>query len=272
MTAARRRVCITRHLTAGGDVDIVSESANTARVVAAREPELYGFVWQGKQYEGLVCNAMEYVWSFGGSLSGGRAEVEAAARALGFMRALVTDGVTPAFVTTLTEEPSRILFGKGRAVFLRNWPYAWKLFEREDSMVRGKVGVMSLPSAPGQLPASTLGGWQLGVNAFSKRPREAEQLVAYLARPSSQKALALAYGYSPSRRSLYEDAALLSAQPFVASLRDIFDAARSRPVTPYYMELTQGLQAELSAVVAGVRTPTQALATISPMIESVAVQ
>ena len=33
----------------------------------------------------------------------------------------------------------------GRAVFLRNWPYAWNLFQRPGSPVRGKVGVAVLP-------------------------------------------------------------------------------------------------------------------------------
>ena len=29
---------------------------------------MYGFIWQGKQYEGLVCNVLEYLWSNGGAV------------------------------------------------------------------------------------------------------------------------------------------------------------------------------------------------------------
>ncbi|HSD43172.1 MAG TPA: ABC transporter substrate-binding protein [Burkholderiales bacterium] len=233
---------------------------DAARVVTRQRPGLHGFVWQGKQYEGLVCNALEFVRSHGGDLAA--AQADAAARGLAFMRALVTEGVTPAYVTTLTEEPTRVIFGRGGALFLRNWPYAWRLLEREGSPVRGRVGVSVLPHAPGHAAAATLGGWQLGVNAHSPRPESAERLAAFLAAAPAQKALALAYGYSPPRRSLYDDAELAAAQPFIARLRAVLEAARPRPVSPQYVALSQTLQAQFSAVLTGARAPETALAAI----------
>ncbi len=231
-----------------------------AHAVTRAASDVHGFVWQGKQYEGLVCNALEFVWSHGGGLD--EADVPAAARGLAFMRSLVTANVTPDYVTTLTEEPTRVAFGRGGALFLRNWPYAWRLFERADSPVRGRVGVSVLPHAPGAAPAATLGGWQLGVNAFSPRPEAAERLAAFLTAAPAQKALALAYGYSPPRRSLYADAELAAAQPFLPRLRAVLEAARPRPVSPHYVALSQTLQAEFSAVLVGERAPESALAAI----------
>lgn len=236
------------------------ELVSTARAIKRVQPALHGFVWQGKQYEGLVCNALEFVWSHGGDLAAAHADT--AARGLAFMRRLVTGGVTPEFVTTLTEEPTRVIFGRGNAVFLRNWPYAWRLLERDGSAVRGRIGVSILPHAPGHASAATLGGWQLGVNAFSTRTEAAEHLAAFLSAAPAQKALALAYGYSPPRRSLYEDAELVAAQPFTASLRTVLEAARPRPVSPSYVALSQTLQAEFSAVITGARAPEDALAAI----------
>ena len=240
-----------------------AELAHAAQVVTATRPDLYGFVWQGKQYEGLVCNALEYIWSFGGEAPATDAVATASAHGLSTMRSLVTAGITPDLVTTLTEEPSRVIFGRGRAVFLRNWPYAWNLFERDGSAVRGKVGVSALPHAPGHAAAATLGGWQLGVNRYSQRRQAAERLAAFLASPAAQRALALAYGYSPPRRSLYSDPELGAAQPFLASLRGVFETARPRPVSPYYVALSQEMQAQFSAVLTGRRAPEAALAVIS---------
>jgi len=250
--------------------DTWSELAEAARAVTAGERGMRGFVWQGKQYEGLVCNALEYLWSNGGGvLDGGRLVLDSESNraALAYMRDLVTSGITPAFVTTLTEEPAREIFGRGAAVFMRNWPYAYRLFEEPGSAVRGKVGVRALPHFAGGQSAATLGGWQLGVNRYSRYPLAAERLAQYLTSPAAQKALALAYGYAPPRRSLYADPELLAAQPFLVELRAIYEQARPRPVTPYYVRISQVLQSAISGVLAGLETPQHALGDAQREIE-----
>jgi multiple sugar transport system substrate-binding protein len=245
--------------------------AHMATAISAREPGMSGFVWQGRQYEGLVCNALEYMWSNGGAvLDGARVVIDSSAnrQALGFMAGLV-GRLTPGSVTTATEESSRLLFGQGRAVFLRNWPYAWALFERNGSPVQGRVGVSVLPHFPGHASAATLGGWQLAINARSPRTHAAEQLVTFLTSAEAQRELALAYGFQPTRIALYDEAGLLAAHPFLAQLRDIFAAARPRPVTPQYVRISQVLQGELSAIVSGLKSPDEGLAAAQRQIEGI---
>jgi multiple sugar transport system substrate-binding protein len=249
------------------------ELAETARAITLREPGTYGFVWQGKQYEGLVCNVLEHLWSAGGAVLQDDAVTIASPeniRALAFMRRLVDpDSVTPDFVTTLTEESSRTIFGSGRAVFHRNWPYAWGLFQREGSAVKDKVGVTLLPHYPGHGSTATLGGWQLAVNARSRQPEAAEKLVAFLSSAKVQQAVAVAYGLSPPRRALYADPQLLAAQPFMAQLVAAMENARPRPVTPLYIAISQVLQAEFSAAVAGASTAETALARAQAQVEEI---
>ncbi len=244
---------------------------HSASVIISSEPELYGFLWQGKQYEGLICDVLEYLWSHGGDvLQGNRVVIDSAEnrRALSFMKDLIdTYRVTPAFVTTATEEPTRHIFGKGGAVFMRNWPYAWNLFQRDGSAVKDKVGLSPLPAAPGHRSASTLGGWQLGVNRFSRHPREAERFIVYMTSYETQKLLSLTIGYKPTRKALYRDEDLLAAQPFMAELYGVFERARPRPVTPYYMMLSQVLQPEFSAVLAGIKDPGEALRAAQKQME-----
>lgn len=249
--------------------------ARAARTISAREPGVHGFVWQGKQYEGLVCNGLEYMWSAGGAVTRGeRVVLDSAAnrRALGFMRALLVEGISPELVLTATEEPARRIFGSGRAVFMRNWPYAWNLLQQPDSAVHGRVGIAPLPHFAGQRPAATLGGWQLGVNRRSRHPEEAKAFVRFMTSPQAQRRLARDYGLHPARRALYRDAALLAAQPHLAPLRAVFELARPRPVTPYYPRLSQVLQSELSAVVAGLRPPGAALAAAQQRAEAILAQ
>jgi multiple sugar transport system substrate-binding protein len=242
----------------------------TALYVTSRERGLYGFIWQGKQYEGLVCNTLEYLWSNEGDvLRDGKVVIDSPENiaALGFMRDLITRyKVSPPLVTTAVEESSRHIFGNGRALFMRNWPYAWNIFEQKGSPVRGKTGVAPLPAFPGGKSASTLGGWQLGVNRYSRHPEEARRLVAFLTSPEAQKRLALTIGYKPTRRSLYHDRELREKQPFIAGLYDIFMEARPRPVTPYYMMITQVMQSEFSAALVGVKTPEAALRSAGKQI------
>lgn len=239
------------------------ELVETARYITAKEPDVYGFLWQGKQYEGLVCNVLEYFWSNGGEiLDEGNLVIAGPENryALDFMRDLIIKyKITPPLVTTATEEPTRHIFENGRALFLRNWPYAWNIFEQEGSSVRGRVGVAMLPSFPGKKAAAALGGWQLGINRHTRHPAAAKKLISYLVSPEAQKYLALAIGYKPARKSLYRDTDLRREQPFIASLYDIFMQARPRPVTPYYMMMTQVLQPEFSAAVTGIKTSEAAL-------------
>jgi multiple sugar transport system substrate-binding protein len=244
-----------------------------ASEVSRKEPDLYGFIWQGKQYEGLVCNVLEYIHSNGGNiLKHGRVVIDSPENieALGFMRDLIYKyHVTPVLVTTMIEEPTRHIFGKGKALFMRNWPYAWNIFEADDSPVKGKVGVSVLPEFSGHKSSPTLGGWHLGINVYSKHPEMAERFIEFLTSYEVQKTLSLTIGYKPTLKSLYKDPDLILAQPFTTSLYDAFEHARPRPITPYYMMISQAIQPEFSAVLSGIKKPEEALKAAGAQIEQI---
>ncbi len=244
-----------------------------AMTITSLEPDVYGFIWQGKQYEGLVCNALEYMWSNGGEIIKDEKVVVYSPKnvaALEFMRNLINEvEISPELVTTAIEESTRHIFGQGKALFMRNWPYAWNIFQKEDSPIKGKIGVSTLPSFPGHNPASTLGGWQLGSNKYSKHPQAAEKLIKFMTSAEIQKELALSIGYKPTRIALYKDEDLLREQPFLGMLYDVFLHAKPRPLSPYYMQITQILQPELSAILTGSKSPEEALKSAQKQIEKV---
>jgi multiple sugar transport system substrate-binding protein len=124
------------------------------------------------------------------------------------------------------------------------------------------VGLAALPTVDGAHPgAGALGGWQLAVNAHSppERRRAAEALIRHLTSHEANVQLALHYGRNPPRRAPYDDARLREAVPFIAQLRTQVEAARPRPVTPYYTLISDVLQGEFSAAVSGLRSPQAAL-------------
>jgi multiple sugar transport system substrate-binding protein len=241
--------------------------ALAAAVEEARRirPDILGWLWQGKQYEGLVCNAYEAIWGHGGtSWIDGRLVIDTkeARDALAFLRGTVLQRVSPKTVLSAGEEESRRAFQNGRAVFMRNWPYAFAELGRPGSVVAGKVAVSPLPTSSGAPGAGAIGGWQLAVNARSPPERRAAALglVAHLTSLEANIDMAVQYARNPPRRAAYDDPRLKERAPFIASLVPILAHARPRPVTPYYGRLTDILQSEFSAAVAGVRSPAAALA------------
>ncbi|MBF5046600.1 ABC transporter substrate-binding protein [Aggregicoccus sp. 17bor-14] len=245
----------------------------TREALAHGPPGLQGYLWQGRQYEGLNCNVYEALWGHGGEAVApdGRVLLDTpeALAALGYLRGLITSGVSPGSVTAAGEEEARRVFQDGRAVFMRNWPYAWAEAQAPGSPIRGRVGLSTLPTEDGRPGAGALGGWQLALNAHSppERRRAAEQLIAHLTSLEANVQLALHYGRNPPRRAAYDDARLRAQVPFIAQLRTMAEAARPRPVTPYYALLSDVLQGEFSAAVSGLRPPEEALSRAQARVD-----
>jgi multiple sugar transport system substrate-binding protein len=241
-----RRDLLARHGLAPPET--YAELGRQALLVRAAAPRLHGFLWQGRQYEGLTVNVLESFWAAGTELLAPDGDLlpqpALAIGALAERRRFITSGVSPELVTGADEELTRREFGAGRAVFLRNWPYALGLFEAPGSPVRGLVAIASLPGA------GALGGAHLAVNARTRHPEAAWQLVSFLTRPESQRVIAAAVGLHPTRPTLFDSPELLA----------IFRLARPRPVTPWYQTVSVTLQPELSAAVTGVKSPERALA------------
>jgi trehalose/maltose transport system substrate-binding protein len=228
-------------------------------------PRRWGFVWQGSQYEGLVCNFLEVLHGCGGfwidpdTLDVGldRPEAAAALRTLrGFRQ---PGGISPPGVTTYTEEESRRLFQDGRVVFLRNWAYVWRISQREGSPIAGKVGVEPMVHAPGRTSAGTLGGWGLGISRFSRNPGLAAAFLVHATSLESQKALCLPTGFAPARRAAYHDPELLAANAILADIERYQLHAVARPAIARYARASDILQRRLSASLAGLEEPEAAL-------------
>jgi trehalose/maltose transport system substrate-binding protein len=216
-----------------------AELADTAKAIVEGENNLslQGYVWQGKAYEGLVCNALEWIASYGGGSivdSDGKVTIDnpQATKALEVAKSWIGT-ISPKGVLSYSEEESRGVFQSGNAVFMRNWPYAWALANAGDSPVKGKVGVAVLPQGDGSQArhAAALGGQNLAVSRYSAHPKEAADLVRYLTSAEEQKRRAHEGSFNPTLRSLYSDTELMSANPFYKDFLPIVESAVARPST-----------------------------------------
>jgi trehalose/maltose transport system substrate-binding protein len=234
------------------------ELVDQAKTIVAREkdPLLSGFSGQFKQYEGLVCDMMEYILSNGGALWDEKRLVSAlqqpqAVEAVRFVRDKIIGEISNRGVLAYQEPESLALFTQGNAVFHRNWPYAWKIAnDPELSKVAGKVAMATLPGFPGHHGVATLGGWQMGVSRFSKKPDLAWRFVDFMTSPEMQKRIALVTGRPPTRAALYDDPELRQKIPKLPSLLENFKQAVPRPTTPVYVPLSNIMQRYFSSALA----------------------
>jgi trehalose/maltose transport system substrate-binding protein len=244
------------------------------RAVGRRD--MVGYVFQGKAYEGLSCNALEWIASNGGgtvvapdggiSINNAKAAqaLDAAARWPGT--------IAPRNVVSFAEEEARSVFQNGNAVFMRNWSYVWDLAQKDDSKIRGKIGMAPLPHGEGGKSASTLGGWQLAVSKYSAQPALAADLVMFLTSKEMQKKRALLAGSLPTQPALYSDPQLLKAAPYFAQLAGTFASATTRPSTvtaDKYNAVSAALWNAAQATLAGRANGTEAVKAVEKDLRKV---
>jgi trehalose/maltose transport system substrate-binding protein len=204
---------------------------------AAGKGDFWGYVWQGNAYEGLTCDALEWVKSFGGGQivePDGTISInnEKAAKALETAKGWVGT-ISPEGVLAYGEEESRGVWQTGNAAFMRNWPYAYGLGNGDDSAVKDQFAVTTLPvGAEGDTSAATLGGWNVAVSKYSAHQEAAISLAMYLAGPEAQKQRAIAESNLPTIIALYDDADIAAAQPIIPQWKDVFLNAVPRPSAP----------------------------------------
>jgi multiple sugar transport system substrate-binding protein len=244
-----------------------SELVTLSQEITPERNDFYGFVWQGAQYEGLICNFLEFAGSNGGGIRIEQGAVHVNTpenrEAVEFMKALIHEYEIspPSTYTEMKEEEVRLWFQQGKAMFERNWPYAWKLHQSDDSPVQGKVGIAPLPHFADGESKSTLGGWHVGISKHSDNKEDAWRLVEFITSRETQTRLALELGWNPGRVEVYTDSTVLEQMPHFAELRDVFDNAIARPHVPYYSQLSTVLQRRLNSVLAEKTPVDEALAT-----------
>jgi multiple sugar transport system substrate-binding protein len=233
-----------------------------------------GFVFQGKQFEGLITNYLEFLWSNGGDvLDGNKVVVNSpeAVEALQYMVDLIQkEKVAPEGVTTYDTEDSRRLFTEGKSVFLRNWPYVWATSTAAESKVAGKVGIAPMPKGPkGKSGAASLGGWNLAISKFSKNQDAAWKFINFAISEEGQKINAVDAGRIPTLEKLFSDEKVLEKNPYFKDLYPVFLQAKPRPVSPQYPAISEKLQIHVHNALVGQESAQKALDNAAKEIKQV---
>ncbi|MFL5921192.1 MAG: ABC transporter substrate-binding protein [Gaiellaceae bacterium] len=178
----------------------------------------YGFVFQGNAYEGLTCNALEWIASAGGGtiISGGKATINNA-KARTILDAMRTQigKTTPRGVTSYQEDQTEHAFDDGNAAFARNWPYQYGIGATAGSKVKGKFSVTVLPHGTKGKSVGTVGGWQLAVSKYSKHKDAAIEFVRYMTSPAVEKFDALTNSNVPTIISVAKNKQVRAKNPYL---------------------------------------------------------
>jgi multiple sugar transport system substrate-binding protein len=176
---------------------------------------------------------------------------EAGRRAADVMRTVATSGaVGPAF-STEGEDESVQGFEGDSAGFMVNWPFVWPRANSAveegtlDASVPADYGWTLYPSVdPGTPSAPPYGGINLGVGAFSQHPDLAYEATECITSDENQAYYFVSNGNPASSAAVFDDPDVLKQFPMAPVIRQSLEQAAPRPQTPYYSEVSGGIQRE----------------------------
>jgi multiple sugar transport system substrate-binding protein len=214
--------------------------------------------YQGRDYEGLTVAFLEVAYAAGAEEivtpeHNANLRQGPAYAALQLMVEGIRMHAVPREIVVHKEEESLRAFGRGKADFMRHWPYASAALQAYPKVV-GRVGVAPLPAWEDRPRASVLGGHVLVVSASSKNPGAALKLVEYLTSREIIKRDAIEFSLAPTLWELWDDPEVRSALPAFRHLKEAVFNARSRPVTPGYPAVSAAISKNINRALLG-QTP-----------------
>lgn len=233
-----------------------------------------GYAWQGIQGEAVVCDFVEVVAGYGGSVldpNNSKSVTINSPEGVAALTEMVSwvGTISPIAITTYNEEACRQAFQNGDATFMRNWPYAYSLGNASGSKVAGKFDITSIPhGGSGTVGHSCVGGWNMAINAFSKNPDAAWSFIKYLIGPDAQKTLAIKGSFTPALASVYNDSDVRTAQPLFTKLQPILQYSLPRPVSPVYTDLSNLIQVNVHQALTKQVSPSAALSNLQSQLQT----
>ncbi|MEG8182377.1 ABC transporter substrate-binding protein [Nocardia terpenica] len=237
----------------------------------ARDHGIGCYAGQFAPYEGLTVNAAEVINAYGGTFVGpdGKTPTVNSPQARAGLQVLADaykNGDIPKEAISFKEPESQNAFAQGKLLFLRTWPNFYGVANADSSAVKGNFGVAPLPGKD-SIGASTLGGYNAAISAYSKHKATALDFLRFLISEDAQHIVAEG-ALPPVRASLYDDPALIAKFPYMPALKDSVASAVPRPVTPYYTAVSKAIQDNAYAALTGTKSVDAAIVGMQKGIEA----
>ncbi|MBO0853016.1 MAG: ABC transporter substrate-binding protein [Nocardia sp.] len=229
------------------------------------------YAGQFAPYEGLTANAAEVINAYGGSFVGpdGKTATVNSPQSRDGLRVLADayrDGDIPKEAVSFKEAESQNAFSSGKLMFLRTWPNFYGVAGSDASSVKNSFGATTLPGKDG-IGASTLGGYNAAISAYSRHKATALDFLRYLIGEDAQRIVSEG-ALPPVRSSMYDDPALIAKFPYLPTLKESVANAVPRPVTPYYTAVSKAIQDNAYAALTGAKPVDDAIIGMQKGIEA----
>ena len=236
-------------------------------------PTVAGLLTLVSQSEQGVITWMEYLWGAGGDVMDNNLNVvvdkdSRGADALQMMLDLVyKDKILPEFTVQAPNTQETVFpFRDGKGAMIRGWFTGVVQYNsKTSSAILGKWDVAPLPSKDGAKPGpGCLGSWDLAVSKFSKKQKEAIEVIKYFTSQEQQRARVMGNGNLPTRTAIFDDAEVRANYPYIDGLKQSLVQLKPRPVTPFYGQMSSNvLQPNIGAVMTRQKSPQQAIKDIA---------
>ena len=205
---------------------------------------------QGAQYEGLTVWFNSMVDSAGGQIITANNKVvigHSAEVAASIMHRMATSPAADPSLNVAQEGPSDVAFDSGKAAFEINYPFVWQSAKAANPAVAKNMGYALFPEVvPGLPPHVSIGGYNLGISAYSKHADLAFQAAKCLTQIQNQERDAIKGGLAPVAASIYSQPAFVKLYPFASLIKQQLQTYGIRPQTPAYADVTLAIQKALS--------------------------
>jgi multiple sugar transport system substrate-binding protein len=206
---------------------------------------------QSDRYEGFTVWVNALIESAGTQILSGPTTVdleqEPTEEALAVMGKLANSPAAAPNIDTSDEDSARLGFEAGDSAFMINYTFALGSATENAPDIAKTMGAAKFPEVVEGTPSKPpLGGFNLGVSAYSEHPDEAFEASTCLSNAKSQLTATELDGLPPSNQSLYSNKVVQKAFPdFADEVEQSIEDAGPRPLTPAYTDLSLAIQRSL---------------------------
>ncbi|MBU0713700.1 extracellular solute-binding protein [bacterium] len=232
------------------------------------------YLFQGDNYEGLICNYLEILGGAGGSaFQNGNLKFYTieGQRSAQFMQDLITRyKFSPHEVSAFIERESYLYAIENDAPFFRGWSSYLKDIDiqEQDSLKVKHLRLAYLPHFDGNAPVTVFGGWHLMISKYSEKKPEAFEFLRYVQSEEVQKIMFETSGYLPILKSIYTDPEVVQKYPYIEYLEEMMKSGIHRPALVNYTKISDILSFYLNKILKHEISVDEALRLVDETVAS----